>query len=114
MNITHTSETEQGQIYVGQINWMILAGVVLLVLVFKSSTNLASAYGMAVNTSMVVDTILAPGLLLEGPEPAALVCRSRPCSASSSIELTFLAANGLKLATWRLHAGAASAPPSSC
>ena len=59
MNITHTSETEQGQIYIGQINWMILAGVTLLVLVFRSSSNLASAYGVAVNTSMVVDTMLA-------------------------------------------------------
>jgi hypothetical protein len=39
MNITHTSETEQGQIYIGQINWLIPAGVTLLVLfpfVFKS------------------------------------------------------------------------------
>ena len=59
MGITHTSETEQGQIYVGQINWLILFGVVILVLVFKSSSNLASAYGVAVNTSMVVDTLLA-------------------------------------------------------
>ena len=37
MNITHTSETEQGQIYIGQINWMIFVGVILLVLVFRSS-----------------------------------------------------------------------------
>ena len=59
MNIIHTSETEQGQIYVGQINWLILFGVVLLVVVFKSSSNLASAYGVAVNTSMVVDSVLA-------------------------------------------------------
>ena len=58
MNITHTSEEEQGQIYIGQINWLILFGVMLLVLVFKSSSNLASAYGVAVNTSMVVDSIL--------------------------------------------------------
>ncbi len=58
MSITHTSETEQSQIYVGQVNWMILFGVVLLVLVFKSSSNLASAYGVAVNTSMIVDSML--------------------------------------------------------
>jgi KUP system potassium uptake protein len=58
MNIVHTSETEEGQIYVGQINWMILIGVIILVLVFKSSSNLASAYGVAVNTSMLVDTVL--------------------------------------------------------
>ncbi len=59
MSITHTSEEEAGQIYVGQVNWLILIGVILLVLVFKSSSNLASAYGVAVNTSMIVDSILA-------------------------------------------------------
>ena len=59
MNIIHTSETEEGQIYVGQINWLIMFGVLLLVLVFQTSSNLASAYGIAVNTSMLVDTILA-------------------------------------------------------
>ncbi len=59
MEITHTSEEEQGQIYIGQVNWLILFGVILLVVVFKSSTNLASAYGIAVNTSMIVDTLLA-------------------------------------------------------
>lgn len=59
MNISHTSETAHGQIYVGQINWLILIGVILLVLMFRSSSNLASAYGIAVNTTMVIDTILA-------------------------------------------------------
>jgi KUP system potassium uptake protein len=59
MEITHTSEEEAGQIYVGQVNWLILIGVILLVLVFQSSSNLASAYGVAVNTSMIVDSILA-------------------------------------------------------
>jgi len=58
MYITHTSETESGQIYIGQINWLIMVGVILLVLVFKTSDNLASAYGLAVNTSMLVDTML--------------------------------------------------------
>ena len=58
MNIVHTSETEEGQIYVGQINWLIMFGVLLLVMVFQTSSNLASAYGIAVNTSMLVDTML--------------------------------------------------------
>ena len=53
------------------------SGVVILVLVFKSSTNLASAYGIAVNTSMMVDSILAAHLLLEVAQPAALVRHSR-------------------------------------
>ena len=97
MSITHTSETEHGQIYVAQINWMILAGVVMLVLVFKSSANLASAYGIAVNTSMVVDSILA----------AIFFWKSRilprwfviPAIALIFvIEVVFLVANGLKIA----------------
>ena len=76
MNITHTSETEQGQIYVGQINWLIMFGVMLLVLVFKSSSNLASAYGVAVNTSMIVDTMLAMIFFWKARSLAALARHS--------------------------------------
>jgi KUP system potassium uptake protein len=97
MNITHTSETEQGQIYIGQINWMILAGVTLLVIVFRSSSNLASAYGVAVNTSMVVDTILALVFFWKARNlPVFVVIPA--LLGILVIELTFLAANGLKLA----------------
>ena len=97
MNITHTSETEQGQIYIGQINWLILAGVTLLVLVFRSSSNLASAYGVAVNTSMVVDTTLALVFFWKARAiPRFIVIPA--LIGIFAIELTFLAANGLKLA----------------
>ena len=97
MNITHTSETEQGQIYIGQINWMILAGVILLVIVFRSSSNLASAYGVAVNTSMVVDTLLALVFFWRARTlPVVFVIPA--LIGILVIELTFLAANGLKLA----------------
>ncbi len=97
MNITHTSETEQGQIYVGQINWMIMIGVIILVLVFKSSSNLASAYGIAVNTSMIVDSMLAILFFWKSRTlPVWLVVPA--LSAILFIELTFMAANGLKLA----------------
>ncbi|HUR44170.1 MAG TPA: potassium transporter Kup [Aestuariivirga sp.] len=98
MNITHTSDTEQGQIYIGQINWLILFGVVILVLVFKSSSNLASAYGVAVNTSMVVDSILAIIFFWKARTlPAWLVLPA--LIAILAIETTFLAANGLKIAS---------------
>ena len=97
MNITHTSETEQGQIYVGQINWLIMIGVIILVLVFKSSSNLASAYGIAVNTSMVIDSILAMIFFWKARTlPVWLVVPA--LGGMLLIELTFLAANGLKLA----------------
>ncbi|MGL6181170.1 MAG: KUP/HAK/KT family potassium transporter, partial [Aestuariivirga sp.] len=93
MSITHTSETEQGQIYVAQINWMLLAGVVILVLVFKSSTNLASAYGIAVNTSMVVDSILALVFFWKSRNlPRWFVIPAM--TVILFVELTFMAANG--------------------
>ncbi len=58
VRVTHTSASEHGQIYVPAINWMQLIGVVLLVLGFKSSTNLAAAYGIAVTGTMLVTTLL--------------------------------------------------------
>jgi KUP system potassium uptake protein len=98
MNITHTSETEQGQIYIGQINWLVLVGVIILVLVFKTSSNLASAYGVAVNTSMVVDSALAMIFFWRARSlPRWLVLPA--LAAILVIELTFLAANGLKIAS---------------
>ncbi|MDP2226268.1 MAG: potassium transporter Kup [Moraxellaceae bacterium] len=57
--IQHTSSKEIGQIYIPSMNWALLAAIVLLVLTFKSSSNLASAYGIAVTMTMICDTILA-------------------------------------------------------
>ena len=96
MSITHTSETEHGQIYVAQINWMLLVGVVILVLVFQSSSKLAAAYGVAVNTSMIVDSILAAIFFWKARTwPRIFVI---PCIALIFvIEAVFLTANGLKL-----------------
>jgi len=48
LEVTHTSETQEGQIYIGRVNRLLLIGVLILVLVFKSSSALASAYGIAV------------------------------------------------------------------
>ncbi|MDE2318409.1 MAG: potassium transporter Kup [Rhodospirillales bacterium] len=59
MEIRHTSETEQGQIYVPQINTILAIGVLLLVLTFRSSSNLASAYGIAVTGTFLCDNTLA-------------------------------------------------------
>jgi KUP system potassium uptake protein len=58
VRIEHTSPTAFGQIYVPAINWLQLAGVVLLVVAFKTSSNLAAAYGMAVTATMLVTTLL--------------------------------------------------------
>ncbi|SFK54685.1 potassium transporter Kup [Methylocapsa palsarum] len=59
MLILHTSETQEGQIYIPKVNRLLLIGVLLLVLLFKNSSNLASAYGIAVTGTMVVTTMLA-------------------------------------------------------
>lgn len=55
----HTSATEEGQIYVPRMNWALLAGVLLLVTEFRSSANLAAAYGLAVTGDMVISALLA-------------------------------------------------------
>ncbi len=59
MKIQHTSESQSGQIYMGAINMLLLAGVIGLVLAFGSSSKLASAYGIAVTGTMVVTATLA-------------------------------------------------------
>lgn len=59
MNITHTSDSEIGQIYVPIVNWMLMFSVFILVLSFESSSNLASAYGIAVTGTMMIDTVLS-------------------------------------------------------
>lgn len=58
MRILHTSEDERGQIYIPQLNWLLLIAVIGLILGFKSSSNLASAYGIAVTTTMLITTFL--------------------------------------------------------
>jgi hypothetical protein len=58
MNISHTSADQSGQIYIGAVNAFLLIGVVWLVIVFKTSGALASAYGIAVTGTMVVTTCL--------------------------------------------------------
>lgn len=64
MYIQHTSSDEQGQIYIGTINWMLMVAVVLLVLGFESSSALASAYGVAVTGTMLCSTVLVSAVML--------------------------------------------------
>ncbi|HEX8481160.1 MAG TPA: potassium transporter Kup [Allosphingosinicella sp.] len=62
-NIRHTSEKAHGQIYIPAVNWAMLVLVVALVLTFEQSTNLASAYGIAVTGTMFISTCML-GVLL--------------------------------------------------
>lgn len=65
MTIRHTSETEAGQIYIPVINWALMVAVILLVLTFQNSSNLAAAYGIAVTGAVTIDTLLM-GVLFIG------------------------------------------------
>ena len=58
LKIEHTSDRERGQVYVPAVNWTLMVACILLVFGFRSSTNLAAAYGVAVTATMVITTIL--------------------------------------------------------
>ena len=64
LRVKHTSPEEMGQVYVSKINILLFVGVVVLVLGFKTSDNLASAYGVSVTGAMAIDTILAGFLMV--------------------------------------------------
>lgn len=97
MEIRRTSETEKGQVYIPVVNWVLLILVVFLIVVFKSSSAFASAYGVAVTGTMVVTTTMAFFVLWKcwkwSPALAALVI-----VPFLAIDLTFLFANLLKIA----------------
>jgi KUP system potassium uptake protein len=59
MDIRHTSATEMGQIYIPQINYMLMIGVAIIVISFRSSSDLTHAYGLAVAGAMTIDGLLA-------------------------------------------------------
>ena len=58
LRIEHTSAHERGQVYVPAVNWALMVACILLVFGFRSSTNLAAAYGVAVTATMVITTVL--------------------------------------------------------
>ncbi|HEV2748424.1 MAG TPA: potassium transporter Kup [Allosphingosinicella sp.] len=58
LGITHTSASSHGQIYIPVVNWALMVMVILLVLTFRNSSNLAAAYGIAVTGAMFIDTCL--------------------------------------------------------
>ncbi|HWS77637.1 MAG TPA: potassium transporter Kup [Thermomonas sp.] len=98
LQIRHTSSDTIGQIYVPAINWMLLAAVIVLVLVFRSSTNLATAYGLSVTGTMLIDTLLlAVVAYIRWPDARRWVLPL--CAVFLLIDLAFLIANGDKLRT---------------
>ena len=65
LRITHTSESAAGQIYIPVVNWALMVMVILLVIMFGSSSNLAAAYGIAVTGAMLIDGVLIAVVLLQ-------------------------------------------------
>jgi KUP system potassium uptake protein len=65
LRIAHTSESAAGQIYIPVVNWALMTMVILLVLMFGSSSNLAAAYGIAVTGAMLIDAGLISVVLLQ-------------------------------------------------
>jgi KUP system potassium uptake protein len=96
LEIRHTSETRVGQIYVPRVNGLLLVGVLLLVGLFKSSSALASAYGIAVTGTMVVTAMMAFVVIWKGWH-WSLLAAAALIVPFLVIDLTFLAANLLKV-----------------
>lgn len=92
VRITHTSETQEGQIYIGVINWGLLVACVALVIGFGSSSNLAAAYGLAVTATMAVTTVLfyavATRRMRWKPAPTLAMC-----AVFLVVDVAFLGAN---------------------
>src|SRR5206468_12092283 len=64
LRITHTSESAAGQIYIPVVNWALMIMVLLLVVTFRSSSNLTGAYDIAVVGAMAIDTVLIAVVLI--------------------------------------------------
>jgi len=96
MEIRHTSEHQAGQIYMPEVNERLLIGVVIMVLVFGSSSGLAAAYGIAVTGTMAATTLIAY-VIVRKLWGWALLPSLVVVGAFLAIDLAFLSANLLKL-----------------
>lgn len=75
VKVDHTSTAEMGQIYIDRINWILMVACIALVISFRSSSNLAAAYGVGVTTDMVITTLMLTLVAIERwkwPIPLAL------------------------------------------
>jgi KUP system potassium uptake protein len=96
MRVMHTSSHTAGQVYLPAINWALLAGTLGLVLGFQSSSGLASAYGIAVNGAMLIDTLLV-FIVVRGLWNWSWAATTAAAASFLCIDLAFLGANSLKL-----------------
>lgn len=96
MDILHTSGEEMGQVYIPAVNWLLMVSVFVVVLSFQSSSALASAYGIAVTGTMIVDTLLA-FIVIQGlwqwKESASITF----LTTFLTVDFLFLSSNSLKI-----------------
>ncbi|WP_092701147.1 MULTISPECIES: potassium transporter Kup [Acidovorax] len=96
LNILHTSVRDTGQIYIPLVNWGLFVAIVLAVVMFRSSSNLAAAYGIAVTLDMLITTTLTFFVIRYGwGYPLALCIAATGCFFV--VDLAFFASNLLKL-----------------
>jgi KUP system potassium uptake protein len=96
MHIQHTSESTEGQVYMPRVNWGLMIGVMALVLSFRSSGNLAAAYGIAVTGDMVITTLLA-AIVFREIWRWSKIKTYLLISLFLTIDLAFFSANMLKI-----------------
>jgi len=96
LNMIHTSAREAGQIYIPFVNWGLFVAIVLAVVMFKSSSNLAAAYGIAVCTDMLITTILTFYVIRYGWKYSLPLCLAAT-SVFLVVDLAFWGSNLLKL-----------------
>jgi KUP system potassium uptake protein len=97
LKIEHTSHMERGQIYIAQVNWLLMFACIGLVIGFKTSSNLAAAYGIAVTMTMIITTLLfdfAARKIFGWSRARAFFV----CLPFLLIEIAFFGANALKIA----------------
>ena len=96
-DIRHTSSQEHGQVYIPEVNWLLMIATVGLVFGFRSSTNLAGAYGMAVVTTMVITTVLAY-VVARRQWRWSMLRAGVVAGALLAVDLAFFGANLVKIA----------------
>lgn len=96
MHVEHTSESQEGQVYMPRVNWGLMLAIMALVIGFKSSGNLAAAYGIAVTGDMVITTLLA-GLVFHYLWGWGKVRTISLVLLFLTIDLAFFSANVLKI-----------------
>ncbi len=96
MHVEHTSESQQGQVYMPRVNWGLMLAVMALVIGFGSSGKLAAAYGIAVTGDMVITTLLA-GIVFHNIWGWSKLRTGALITLFLTIDIAFFSANVLKI-----------------